>query len=766
MLLHVFALGGSVVLASGLALGRPEKRLKQRAWPHRDRRTGRSRNATFLRPDRAGKAKEKSEFSVTGNQRTHPPLRKTKKVYQGTKNGLLSLKKVFVISFGGSQLRDEHLSRMASSERSSSRNTFEEKLDRRIKASVAVMGVAVIGSLAYSPLLRVAGAGSLYIFFPVFKELSKNLKKGRITTELLEIISLISFLVSGYVFLAAFVSFLALLNFKLLKRTEEHSHGILVDAFAQKPHSIWVIQNGVEVKIPLSAVRNQATVVVCAGEIIPVDGTVSEGRASVDQHSLTGEARPLEVGPEDRVFATTIILSGRILIRAERTGNETNAARIGNILEHTQLYKESVRLRGKQVADGFIAPTLFVSSLTLPLLGPNAAMAILWSGFGYNMKIYGPITVLNFLHIMAKNGILIKDGRSLEMLKRIDTVVFDKTGTLTVEQPHLKKIHACPPFDERNVLTYAAAAERHQTHPIAMAILAGAEEQDVTLPVVEDAAYRVGYGIEVRLQDHLVRVGSFRFMQQEGISLGADLTALQHQSDAGGNSLVYVAVDDMIAGILELEPCIRPEAKHVVTYLQARGIDVYIISGDHQEPTRRLAEHLGIENYFSQTLPVDKAKIVTGLRAEGRFVGYIGDGINDTIALKQANVSLSLRGASTAATDSAQIVLMDGDLAQLDALFEISDAFEADMHANYLNSVVPGIVALSGIFLLQMGLAWSMTVYFSSKLFGLVHCMRPLVEDEAKDTRFSKDAAGNEGRAAGPQGSEVRSAAGSSCAPL
>jgi Cu2+-exporting ATPase len=745
MLAQVFALGSTVALASGLAVRRPEKRLRQKLSPLRDRHTNAAQSWGFSSEDRAGNVAGAREYR-NGIHWARVPVPMTQQIYQRAKNGVLALKKVLVIGFGGSQLRDQHLDQLSSGQRLSGQDTTEKKLDSRIKASVAVMGLAVVGCLAYPPLLRVAGAGSLYIFVPVFQELSKNLKRGRITTELLEIVSLISFLVSGYFFLAAFVSFLALLNFKLLKRTEEHSHDVLIDAFAQTPHSIWVIDDGVETKIPLTAVWNHATVVVHAGEMIPVDGTISEGHASVDQQSLTGEAQPLEVGPEDKVFATTILLTGRILIQAERTGSETNAARIGKILEHTQLYKESVRLRGKHIADGFIAPTLFVSSLTLPLLGPNAAMAILWSGFGYNMKLYGPITVLNFLHIMAKNGVLIKDGRSLEMLMRVDTVVFDKTGTLTVEQPQLGRIYACPPFDERTVLTYAAAAECRQTHPIARAILRAAQKQDVVLPVIEHAAYQVGYGIEVNVEGNLVRVGSSRFMQQEGISFGADVKALQQRSDASGNSLVYVAVNDAFAGVLELEPSIRPEAKRVVNYLKAKGIDVYIISGDHEEPTRRLAESLGIENYFSQTLPVEKADLVSGLRADGRFVGYIGDGINDAIALKQANVSMSLRGASTAATDTAQIVLMDGDLAQLDALFEIADAFEADMHANYLNSVVPGVIALGGIFVLKMGLAWSMSVYFSSKIFALMRCMRPLVEDEAKHTGPSHDLKDDKGK--------------------
>ena len=160
----------------------------------------------------------------------------------------------------------------------------------------------------------------------------------------------------------------------------------MIDQFSQKPHSVWVFADGTEVEKALEAVRKNDIVVVNAGEVIPVDGTVVEGIATIDQQSLTGESQPVDKENGATVFATTLVLSGRILIQAEHTGSDTNAAKIGHILEQTQDFKESLRLRGKKIADGFIAPTLFVSSLTLPVLGPSSALAVLWSGFGYDMK--------------------------------------------------------------------------------------------------------------------------------------------------------------------------------------------------------------------------------------------------------------------------------------------------------------------------------------------------------------------------------------------
>jgi len=730
MLVQVLALGSAVALGSSLTFGHKSRILRRNLYQSyiNTRASHNSQNFSGDRADRAGKT---HGFSKAGNKSQH-----SQGLYQNTKKGFIAIKKVFLISMGGVQDRDKQLQQLTAQQDKNAANTVDQKLDRRINISIGLMGLAAVGSFFYAPLLRIAASGTLINNLPVFQELSKNLKKGRITTELLEVVSQISLLITGYFFLTTFVCFIALLDLKLLRRTEEHSQQQLIDRFSQKSHSIWVIIDGEEVEMPLEAVRKNDFVVINAGEMIPVDGTVVEGIATIDQQSLTGESQPVEKENGATVFATTLVLSGRILIQAEHTGSATNAAKIGHILEQTQDFKESLRLRGKKIADGFIAPTLFISSLTLPVLGTSSALAILWSGFGYDMKLYGPISVLNFLHIMAKNGILIKDGRSLETLQQLDTVVFDKTGTLTVDQPRLGQIYPLAACDEETLLTYAAAAEHRQSHPIAKAILSAAHQRGLVLPAIEDAAYEVGYGIQVRLNDKMIQVGSVRFMQHRGIHLPTEVNAVQSQAHDMGSSLVYVAVNDHLAGVLRLDPCVRPEAKRIINYLHAEGIAVSIISGDHEEPTRRLAHELGVDSYYAETLPAQKAELIAKMRADGKSVGYIGDGINDAIALKGANVSISLSGASTVATDTAQIILMDGDLARIESLFEISKAFEKNMQANYLNSMIPGVITLSGVFLLHMGVVGALAVYFTSEIIALTNCMMPLIKDE-----MSEDAA-------------------------
>lgn len=332
------------------------------------------------------------------------------------------------------------------------------------------------------------------------------------------------------------------------------------------------------------------------------------------------------------------------------------------------------------------------------------------------------------MQILSQHSILVKDGRVFELLRKVDTVIFDKTGTLTLEQPTLGPIHALPAFTVDTVLRYAAAAEYRQPHPVAQAILAKAREVGMELPIIDNASYEVGYGIKVVVEGHTVRVGSARFLHREGIELPESIAAIQQLAEADCHSLVYVALDTQLAGILEMQPTIRPEAQEMVRFLKQRGIHLYIISGDYEAPTRKIAENLGIEQYFAEVLPKNKAALVQKLRDNGRFVCFIGDGINDAIALKAAQVSFSLKGASTAATDTAQIIFMDGTLNRLAQLFEFADDFEDTMRRNFALSIIPGSITIGGVYLLHFGIAASMGIFYAGEIAALFSTLWPVVK--------------------------------------
>jgi len=606
-----------------------------------------------------------------------------------------------------------------------------------LATSSAAMGMSVLGRLLYPPLALLSVPAMLYSWFPLVRYGADGLKERRVNVGIVDALLVTGLTVTGNFVLASLTVWTLMVAERILVSTEGDSHAKLVNLFGEKPTTVWVRKDGVDVEIPFESLEVGNIVVVGAGEPIPVDGTIVTGFATVDQRALTGEAQPIEKHEGDPAYASTIVLSGELILRVEKAGNETVAAQIGQILDQTADFRTSVRLRGRKVADDYALPTIAIAAVAWPLLGISSAVAALVASFGYNLRVISPISVLNFLQVTSRNGVLIKDGRSLEMLKQVDTVVFDKTGTLTIEQPHVGQIYLCntanddpsnKPLAEDELLTLAAAAEIKQSHPIAKAILAEAEKRELSLPKINDAAYELGYGIKVKIDGKTIRVGSLRFMQMENVEIPTEMVAIQETCHDQGYSLVYVAVDHELHGAIELLPTIRPEVPALISALKARGITLCIISGDHEKSTRKMASDLGIDNYFAEVLPEGKSEIVTTLQNEGRFVCFIGDGINDSIALKKANVSISMSGATTVATDTAQIVLMDGELSQLEFLFGIADDYDKNMEKNWYSTMVPAVVCVGGIFFLHFHVLAGVMLYNLGLTVGLVNAMSPLLK--------------------------------------
>lgn len=628
--------------------------------------------------------------------------------------------------------RQQQLTELAATPQSNAPNVAEQQADSQIRFALTMLGVTTVGRLLFPPLLLLDLPAVLFIAWQSGRYAYQAWRqKGQITAEFVDLGIAAGIIASGYYGLA-FGSFaMTSLCRKLLARTEDQSRQSLINVFGQQPRTVWVLADGSEVEVPFAQLQAGDTLIVGAGQIIAADGVVSAGAASVDQHILTGEAKPAEKGAGETVFAGTIVLMGKILIQVEKAGAATTAAQIGAILNQTIDYKQQIESRSVALSNRAALPTLALSAIALPLVGINGALGVLESAVGYGLRLTGPIGMLNYLRAAAQQGILIKDGRSLELLKTIDTVVFDKTGTLTQEQPQIHAIHTFADLSADELLAYAAAAEARLSHPIAHAIVAAAQARRLTLPVTTDAHYQVGYGIQVKFADTLVRVGSERFMVMEEVCLSPAVQELQATSHELGYSLVMVALDQQLAGVIVLKPTLRPEIQQVVADLHARGLTLYILSGDQEEPTRRLAETLGIDHYQANTLPEQKANFIETLQQRGRAVCFVGDGINDSIALKRANVSVSLRGATTVATDTAQIVLMDATLQQLPALFRLADAFDATMVRSKLWAVVPGVFSIAGVFLFHFGFLSAATIYVLSLLAGSANAIRPALLDEA-----------------------------------
>jgi Cu2+-exporting ATPase len=283
-----------------------------------------------------------------------------------------------------------------------------------------------------------------------------------------------------------------------------------------------------------------------------VDGVVVAGAAIVDQHRLTGESQPVEKAADDPVLAATLVLGGKIQVRVEKTGAETTAARIGEVLNQTVEGQEIHLADQLKEIEGERLPMLGGGVVGWLLRGPQTGLAMLGCNFMISLPPLRLLTLLNGLGTGAERGVLIKDGRALERLAGVDTVVFDKTGTLTLERQHVVTVHALAPFGEAELLTLAAAAEQRQSHPIAQAILTAASERQLALPDLDDAEVELGLGLRAQIGDQAVRIGSERFLAQNDLELPADLAELQAAAHARGHGMVFVAVAAAVAGAIEL----------------------------------------------------------------------------------------------------------------------------------------------------------------------------------------------------------------------
>lgn len=612
----------------------------------------------------------------------------------------------------------------------------ERVIDQNLTIALGSTALAGAGYLFFSPLLLLSLPGILYTCLPIYTAAYRSLAQERkIGVDVLYAITQSFVLGSGLLFPAGMGTINFMLSHKMLAAAKERFRQQVAQLFGDMPVQVHLLVDGQEIETHLERLDAGDVVVVYPGEVMPVDGMIVHGTASIGEEILTGEFNAAEKGVDDPVYTGTLLHAGRIQVQVQEAGANTVAARIGQILEQISDFKSDKPLRSEVFTDRSVLPWAIASGLAVPFVGPIAAVAAMDAHPHRRLTITTSLSLLNFVSEAAAQGILIKDGRSLELLQGVDTVIFDKTGTLTLDRPHIGQVHTFHGYSEFQVLAYAAAAEAHQSHPIAQAVQEAARSLPDfltdSLPDINDARYETGNGLTVTIEGKTVRVGSVRFIQQLGIAISEDGQGLIDQALAIGHSVVLVAVDAQIVGVLELHATLRPEVKALVSALQERGLSLAILSGDQAAPTRHLAERLGIKTFWAETLPEEKAKLVAQLQAEGRSICFVGDGINDTVALKQAHVSVSLRGAALAATDTAHIVLMQQNLSQLSVLFDLADGQRRNATATGLAILGPAAISIAGALFAGTTLAFTEFMNLASFPLSAGVAMWPRIKQEA-----------------------------------
>jgi len=588
-----------------------------------------------------------------------------------------------------------------------------------------------------SPAFLIMAVPALtYSFIPYLRVVENSVvKKQKVDGYVLYGVADMMTLGLGFTAIASFALSLHHMAHFIISNSEKTSKENLLKIFDKQPNAVWLAKDGLEIETPLEQVRKDDIVVVETGHIVPVDGIVDDGIATVDQHMLTGESQPVEKVKGDFAFASTQVVSGRIYVKTNSSGNDTTVAKITEIINNAIDFKSHSQLRGEQWADSWNLPVLGLALCSMPFLGPVGTVAILNGHIAQSIRVVGPMSTLSYLNIALHKGILVKDGRVIEDLQSIDTFLFDKTGTLTSEEPKVGRVIIYHDgYSENDVLAYAAAAESKQSHPVARAILDKANALKLILPEIKESDYKLGYGISVTIDEKLVRIGSLRFMKMEGIELPADFHREMKLLHDAGHSLIALAIDQVLVGILEIHAAVRPEVSDIISTLRQTGEKhLAIISGDHRQPTQRLAETLGMDDYFYDVLPQEKAEIVEQLQQKGRKVCFIGDGVNDAIAMKKANISISLSGATSVATDTAQVVLMDASLRHLPEILDLSTKLNKNLNRSWLFNIVPGGFTIIGAYVFHFGIITSLFLNQGGLGLGILNGIIPLKKAKRAD---------------------------------
>ncbi len=454
-----------------------------------------------------------------------------------------------------------------------------------------------------------------------------------------------------------------------------------------------VLPDGSEIDVGIETLRVGDSIRVRPGEKIPADGKLVTGQSQVDESMITGEALPVEKAPGSQVTAGTLNGTGTFLMNTTRVGSQTFLAQMVQLVSEAQRTQPSIQRVADQVSSYFIPAVILTSILTFfiwAIFGPEPklafaimnAVSVLIVACPCALGLATPMSILVGTGAGARSGILIKNAMALETLERIDTLVLDKTGTLTEGKPKLKSILAFAGFNETEVLRRAAALEKGSEHPLASAILDGAEARQILWnPTLTHFESMAGLGIRAQLNHQECLLGNLQLMQ----SLGIDLSLFQTQAEPllrEGQSVVYLAIEGKPAGALGVTDPIKATTREALAALKRLGIHLLMLTGDHRRTSERVAKQLGIEDFQAEMLPQAKIDRIRELQSQGRRVAMAGDGINDAPALAQAHVGIAMGSGTDVAIQSAGITLIRGDLRGILSAIHLSRATMQNIRQN------------------------------------------------------------------------------------
>ena len=528
----------------------------------------------------------------------------------------------------------------------------------------------------------------------------------RLEVEVLDALSIGVSLLRGDFGTAGSVMFLLNLGSLLEEWTRKKSLDDLARSMALNVDKVWVRSQGTEVLVPLTKVRSGDEVVVRSGNMIPLDGTVLEGEAMVNQAALTGEAMPVRKTEGSTLYAGTVVEEGECVFIAKAEGGSNRYDKIVAMIEESEKLKSSTENRALVLADKLV-PWCLGATVVTYLLTRNATRAIscLMVDFSCALKLSMPLAVLSAMRECGSYHITVKGGKYLEALSQADTIVFDKTGTLTRATPQVVEVVPFSGCNEREVLQLAACLEEHFPHSMANAVVRAAKEHGISHEEMHsEVEYIVAHGIASRVGGERVVIGSHHFVfEDEKCTIPA---AEQQKFDAlkPAYSHLYMAASGQLVGVICISDPLRPEAAAVLNGLRALGIrNTVMMTGDSERTAAAIAKQVGVDRFFAEVLPEDKANFVQQAKAEGHTVVMIGDGINDSPALSAADIGIAINSGAAIAREIADVTIKADSLEELVALKAIANSLQKRVHANYrfVLTFNSALIALGALGILQ-----------------------------------------------------------------
>ena len=520
---------------------------------------------------------------------------------------------------------------------------------------------------------------------------------------------------------AAMITVLVLVGQVLELRARRRTGNAIRGLLDLTPPAAHLMRDGDEHDVPLAEVKSGDQLRVRPGEKIPVDGSVAEGRTTVNESMITGEALSVEKAPGDKVIGGTLNNTGSFIMKAERVGDETVLAQIVRMVSEAQRSRAPIQRLADRVAGYFVPAVLFAALITFIAwiwLGPEPrlahaivnAVAVLIIACPCALGLATPMSIMVGVGRGAHAGVLVKNAGAIELMEKMTTLVVDKTGTLTEGKPRVTKVITAPDIDDNDLLAAAAAAEQQSEHPLASAIVAAARDKQLPLGKVEDFSSTTGGGVIATRDGAEIVVGQPAFLRGHGIDGLENFETQARDLQAQGQTVIFVAIANRPAGILAIADPIKSSTGDAIRELRRLGLELIMLTGDNERTARAVAEKLGIDQVEAGVAPKDKHERVEALRRSGAIVAMAGDGINDAPALAAADVGIAMGTGTDVAMESAGITLVKGDLNGIVHAIRLSRAVMRNIRQNLFFAFIYnalGIPIAAGVFYPFFGLLLS-----------------------------------------------------------